>query len=34
MLAILMGPESVGFIMIILAIDLIVFGSLCSNNCS
>ena len=28
MLAILLGPESVGFIMIILAIDLIVFGSL------
>ena len=28
MLAILMGPEAVGFIMIILAIDLIVFGSL------
>ena len=28
MLAILMGPKSVGFIMIILAIDLIVFGSL------
>jgi predicted permease len=28
MLAILMGPEAVGFIMIILAIDLTVFGSL------
>ncbi len=28
MLAILMGPEAVGFIMIILAIDLIIFGSL------
>ena len=26
MLAILMGPEAVGFIMIILAIDLIIFG--------
>ncbi len=28
MLAILMGPDAVGFIMIILAIDLIIFGSL------
>ena len=28
MLAILMGPDAIGFIMIILAIDLIIFGSL------
>ena len=28
MLAILMGPDAVGFIMIILAVDLIIFGSL------